>query len=149
MDHAPMRPCISMITLGVSDLPRSVAFYRGLGFPQLESPPGVAFFTLQGTWLGLFPRADLLEDAGLPPSEASTAGVAGSPGFSLSHNVATQAEVRAVHAAALAAGGTEAKGPVQAEWGGFHSYFRDPDGHLWEIAHNPFFWVGPKPEAAP
>lgn len=140
-----MRPVISMITLGVSDLERSVKFYGELGFPQMESPDGVAFFTLQGTWLGLFPRAELAADAGV-----TDGGVTGAfSGLSLSHNVETQADVRAVHAAALAAGAHQAKAPVQAEWGGFHAYFTDPDGHLWEIAHNPFFWVGPKPDVRP
>ena len=111
----------------------------------MDSPPGVAFFTLNGTWLGLFPRADLLADAGLPAAEAGPV----APAFSLSHNVKTQEEVRQVHAAALAAGAAPVKAPFQAEWGGFHAYFADPDGHLWEIAHNPFFWVGPEPQAAP
>jgi catechol 2,3-dioxygenase-like lactoylglutathione lyase family enzyme len=133
-----MKPRISMITLGVSDLAKSIAFYeRGLGFPRMDSPPEVAFFTLNGSWLGLFGRGALAEDAGVP--------VAGSGfgGFSLAHNVASQAEVDDVIQLAAAAGATVVKPPQKTFWGGYAGYFADPDGFLWEVAHNPFFWVGP------
>ena len=94
-----MKPRISMITLGVTDMERSVQFYRdGLGFPQMESEPTVAFFTLNGTWLGLYGRDALAEDAEVP------AGGSGFPGFSLAHNVHSEAEVDAVMAKAEAAG---------------------------------------------
>jgi catechol 2,3-dioxygenase-like lactoylglutathione lyase family enzyme len=138
-----MKPRISMITLGVEDLERSVRFYRdGLGFPQMESPPEVAFFTLNGTWLGLYGRAALAEDAGVS-AEGS-----GFEGFALAHNVTSEAEVDRVIDQALAAGATLAKPAQKVFWGGYSGYFRDPDGHLWEVAHNPFFWVGPSDEAA-
>ncbi|MFT4886991.1 MAG: catechol 2,3-dioxygenase-like lactoylglutathione lyase family enzyme [Pseudohongiellaceae bacterium] len=72
-----MKPRISMITLGVGDIEKSVAFYRdGLGFPQLESPPEVAFFTLNGTWLGLYGRQALADDA-LVPGQATSKSVLG------------------------------------------------------------------------
>ncbi len=136
-----MKPRISMITLGVRDLERSIAFYeKGLGFPRMESPPSVAFFTLNGTWLGLYDRADLAEDARV------SADGEGFEGFALAHNVASEREVDELVEQAIAAGATMAKPPQKVFWGGYSGYFRDPDGHLWEIAHNPFFWIGPSDE---
>ena len=136
-----MKPRISLITLGVRNLAHSVAFYeQGLGLPKMESPPGVAFFTLNGTWLGLYSREALAEDATVSPEGS------GFGGFTLSHNVPTEAEVEQVLAEAIAAGATMVKPAQRAFWGGYTAYFSDPDGHLWEIAHNPHFWVGPADE---
>jgi catechol 2,3-dioxygenase-like lactoylglutathione lyase family enzyme len=133
-----MKPRISMITLGVRDLARSVEFYeKGLGFPRMESPPTVAFFTLNGTWLGLYGRDALAEDATVP-SEGS-----GFESFALAHNVHSEAEVDVVINQAGEAGATLAKQPQKTSWGGYSGHFKDPDGHLWEVAHNPFFWIGP------
>ena len=133
-----MQPRISMITLGVNDLERAVSFYRdGLGFPQMDSPPGVAFFTLNGTWLGLYGREELAEDATVPAAGSGFAG------FSLAHNVHSDAEVDAVMAQAVAAGATQVKARQKVFWGGYSGYFRDPEGFLWEVAHNPFTWIGP------
>jgi hypothetical protein len=130
-----------MITLGVQDLERSVKFYKeGLGFPKMESPPEVAFFTLNGSWLGLYGRESLAEDA-LVASQGS-----GFSGFALAHNVASETEVDKTINQAVSAGATLCKTPQKTSWGGYSGYFKDPDGHLWEIAHNPFFWVGPKDE---
>lgn len=138
-----MKPRISMITLGVRDLAVAVDFYqRGLGFPRMESPPEVAFFTLNGTWLGLYGRDALAEDAQVPAAGQ------GFGGFALAHNVASDAEVDAVMQQALDAGATLAKKPQKVFWGGYSGYFRDPDGHLWEVAHNPFMWVGPADDDA-
>lgn len=134
-----MKARISMISLAVADLDRSIAFYRdGLGLPLQPSPPGVAFFALNGSWLGLSPRDSLARDAGL-----SSAG-SGFQGFTLSHNVSDEATVTSVFSQAISAGACSIKSPTKAEWGGFHGYFGDPDGHLWEIAYNPFMWVGPE-----
>ena len=133
-----MNPRISMITLGVRDLSASVRFYEeGLGFPRMKSPPEVAFFTLNGTWLGLYGREALAADATVP-AEGS-----GFESFALAHNVRSEAAVDEVMRQALAAGATLAKRPQKVYWGGYSGYFKDPDGHLWEVAHNPHFWVGP------
>ena len=132
-----------MITLGVRDLAVSVKFYEeGLGFPRMKSPPEVAFFTLNGTWLGLFGRDDLAADA----SVSSEGG--GFESFALAHNVRTEREVDEVVSQALNAGATLAKKPTRTHWGGYSGYFKDPDGHLWEVAHNPHFWVGPDDSTA-
>lgn len=104
----------------------------------MESPPTVAFFTLNGSWLGLYGREALAEDAAVP-AEGS-----GFAGFALAHNVDSEDEVDAVMKQAVAAGATMVKQPRKVFWGGYSGYFRDPDGHLWEIAYNPHFWVGPR-----
>jgi catechol 2,3-dioxygenase-like lactoylglutathione lyase family enzyme len=133
-----MNPRISMITLGVRDLAASIEFYeQGLGFPRMESPPEVAFFTLNGTWLGLYGREALAADAGVPADGHGFAA------FALAHNVRSEAEVEAVIQQALDAGATLVKPAQKVFWGGYSGYFKDPEGHLWEVAHNPFFWIGP------
>lgn len=134
-----MKPRISMITLGVRDLATSTQFYRdGLGLPLLESPPGVAFFALNGTWLALFGREDLAADANVAAAGSGFAGIA------LAHNVESEAAVDAQMAEAAAAGARIVKPAQKTAWGGYAGYFADPDGHLWEIAHNPFMQVGPQ-----
>ncbi len=134
-----MESRISMITLGVSDLEKSTAFYQhGLGFPKMDSPPEVAFFTLNGTWLGLYSREALAEDATISAEGSSFAGI------TLAHNVKTESEVECVINQAVAAGATLVKPPQKVFWGGFSGYFKDLDGYLWEVAHNPHFWVGPE-----
>ncbi|MCC6209003.1 MAG: VOC family protein [Gammaproteobacteria bacterium] len=138
-----MKPRISMITLGVRDLDSAVDFYeKGLGLPRMESPPEVAFFTLNGTWLGLYGREALAEDAEVPAEGE------GFEGFTLSHNVESENEVDELVAQAVAAGGKLVKKPGKVFWGGYNGYFKDIDGHLWEVAHNPMFWVGPRDEGA-
>ena len=133
-----MKPRISMVALGVADLDTSIRFYRdGLGLPMIDSPPGVAFFALNGSWLGLSDRDALAADATVS-SEGS-----GCAGFNLAHNVASREEVDDVMEQAVEAGAGLVKAPQEASWGGYHGYFRDPDGHLWEVAHNPFVWIGP------
>ena len=134
-----MKPRISLITLGVDDLERSVKFYsEGLGLATegiigREFEHGaVAFFELaSGLRLALWPRASLAHDAEVP------AGPASSTEFALAHNVASRAEVDAVMAQAAAAGGRIAKLAQDTFWGGYAGYFMDPDGHLWEVAWNP------------
>jgi catechol 2,3-dioxygenase-like lactoylglutathione lyase family enzyme len=128
-----------MITLGVTDMERSVKFYEdGLGFPRMKSEPEVAFFTLDGSWLGLYGHDALAEDA--------TVAVEGSGfrGVSLAHNVSSESEVDEVLEQAVAAGATLVKPAQKVFWGGYSGYFSDPDGHLWEVAYNPYFWIGPE-----
>lgn len=134
-----MEPRITVLTLGVDDLERSVAFYRdALGLPTqgivgTEFEHGaVAFFDLEsGLKLALWPRVDLAHDTGLSVTAPS------STEFSIGHNVLSRAEVDRVLAEA-ARGGAEIVKPAQETfWGGYAGYFRDPDGHLWEIAWNP------------
>jgi hypothetical protein len=133
-----MQPRISLITLGVKDLARSIEFYeKGLGLPRKESPPEVAFFTLNGTWLGLYGREALAEDAQVSHEGSGFRGVA------LAHNLTSEAAVDQLYQEAIAAGATPVKQPQKVFWGGYSGYFADPDGHLWEIAHNPFTWIGP------
>lgn len=133
-----MKPRMSMITLGVEDLNRSVAFYQnGLGFPRQGDEENVAFFNLNGTWLGLYGREALAEDA-----QVSAEG-SGFNSFAIAHNVHSEQEVEAVMQTALDAGAELVKKPQKVFWGGFSGYFKDPDGHLWEVAYNPFTWIGP------
>ena len=133
-----MKPRISMVSLAVADLDKARTFYEtGLGLPKMDSPPGVVFFNLNGTWLGLSNRKALAHDAGVSPEGQ------GYSGINLAHNVASPEEVDALIQAAQAAGARIVKAPTQADWGGYHAYFADPDGHLWEVAHNPFAWIGP------
>ena len=134
-----MQPRISLITLGVADLERSVAFYRdGLGLPTQgivgrEFDHGaVAFFPLEGgVRLALWAQADLAWDAGLERQPVSPTAMC------LAHNVAGRDEVDAVLAAAEAAGARVVKRPQETFYGGYAGYFQDPDGHLWEVAWNP------------
>lgn len=135
-----MDPRISILTLGVSDLERSRAFYlEGFGFPYLakNSNEGIAFFEVnRGTlWLALYPRHLLAEDASIPDSPC------GFPGFTLAHNLRSPEEVDAAFAHLIKAGAQRVKPPQAVFWGGYSSYITDPDGFLWEIAYNPFSWI--------
>jgi catechol 2,3-dioxygenase-like lactoylglutathione lyase family enzyme len=130
-----MEPRISILTLGVTDLQRSLRFYReGLGLPtSYREGDGIVFFQLHGTWLALYPLEALAEDARLP-AECTRFG-----GITLAHNVGSRMEVDRVIAEALAAGATLLKPAADMFWGGYSGYFADPDGHPWEIAWNPEF----------
>ncbi len=108
-----MNPRISMITLGVSDLEKSIKFYKeGLGFPRMASPPEIAFFTLNGSWLGLYNRESLAEDATVSPEGS------GFNGFTLSHNVASESNVDQIIGQAVSVGATLVKQPQKVFWGG-------------------------------
>ncbi len=138
-----MTPRISMITLGTKDLKRATTFYeKGLSFPKMVCEGDVSFFTLGGTWLSLYPWEILAQDAQVESSGA------GFRGFALAHNVEDAAQVIALLEQAKQAGAVIVKKAQKATWGGFSGYFSDLDGHLWEVAYNPFFWPGPdKPVA--
>lgn len=131
-----MKPALTMVTLGVADIDRSLKFYKdGLGW-KTDAKPGdpVAFFPLSnGVLLGLFGRAALAEDAGVPDDGAGFRGV------TLAHNAASRAEADAALEDARRAGATIVKPAQDVFWGGYSGYFADPDGHLWEVAHNPFW----------
>jgi catechol 2,3-dioxygenase-like lactoylglutathione lyase family enzyme len=134
-----MKPRVTVITLGVDDLEKAVAFYRdGLGLPTegivgTEYEHGaVAFFELQsGVTLALWSRDNLAHDATISKTARSPTE------FSLGHNVGSQEEVDAVMQQAKRAGATITKPAADTFWGGYAGYFQDPDGHLWEIAWNP------------
>lgn len=128
-----MEPRLTFVTLGVADVSRARAFYERLGFRASSmSQEGVAFFDAGGVVLSVFGRTALAEDAKVKD---------GAPGFSgiaLAHNVRSEAEVDAVLAEAVAAGATLKKAGQKVFWGGYAGYFADLDGHLWEVAFNPF-----------
>lgn len=136
-----MKPRITLITLGVDDLEKSVAFYRnGLGLATdgiigKEFEYGaVAFFDLQGGLkLALWPRASIAHDTGLVQTPASATEL------TIGHNVASKEEVDAVMRQAGEAGARIVKPAADTFWGGYAGYFQDPDGHLWEVAWNPQF----------
>lgn len=127
-----MEQRVSLITLGVPDMDQAAAFYEALGWKRAESPDGVIAFDLISQTLGLYPLAALAEDIGLP------AGVLGTGAMTLSHNTRSKEEVADLLAAAKDAGAEVLKPAQDVFWGGHHGYFRSPDGHVWEIAFNPF-----------
>jgi len=145
-----MRPRVTLLTLGVADLERAVAFYRdGMGLATdgivgREFEYGaVAFFELEsGMKLGLWPRRSLAHDTGLPVSAPAPTNM------SIAHNVASKAEVDAVMAQARTAGATIVKTAHDTFYGGYAGYFQDPDGHLWEVAWNPQ-WEQPQASRQP
>lgn len=134
-----MKPRISLITIGVDDLERSLRFYRdGLGLATqgivgTEFEYGaVAFFDLEASLkLAIYPRKSLSKDSGLPLGNPSTME------FSIGHNVSSKAEVDSVMQQAKAASANIVKAAQDTFWGGYAGYFQDPDGHLWEVAWNP------------
>ncbi len=125
-----MAPTVSMISLGVSDLERSIRFYEtGLGFVRVPyDSDTIAFFDAGGAQLALYPRDLLAEDAGVPPAGT------GFTGITLAQNLDSSSEVTAALARAVEAGGTLVRPGQPVFWGGYSGYFADPDGHLWEIA---------------
>jgi catechol 2,3-dioxygenase-like lactoylglutathione lyase family enzyme len=130
-----MEPRISIITLGISDLKRSIDFYRaGLELPtNYKDSEGIAFFQLSGTWLALYPSNALAEDACLPPERTAFGG------FTLAHNVKSKELVDKIIDQALGSEATLLKPAADTFWGGYSGYFSDPDGYPWEVAWNPFF----------
>lgn len=124
---------VTLIALGVADLERSGAFYKALGWQPAEEMPGVKFYRLKGLMLGLTGRDALAADQGRPGAALGTGALA------LAQNYASPADVDAAFAAAVAAGAAALKPPQKSDWGGYSGYFADPDGHVWEIAHNPFW----------
>lgn len=130
-----LRPRINIVTLGVSDVALSTAFYQRLGWRRSaeSSTPGISFFQLDNLLLAVFSRDALAEDAALEPTPA------GFGGITLAQNLASPEAVDSAIAEAVAAGATLLKPAAATFWGGYSGYFADPDGHPWEVAHNPFF----------
>lgn len=129
-----MEPRVSLITLGVSDIARSQAFYERLGFAASSVGGGQIVFLQAGPMaLCLWTRAELAEDTGVPDAPVAFRGIA------LAHNVRVREQVDQALAEAERAGATITKPPHDTEWGGRTGYFADPDGHLWEVAWNPHF----------
>jgi uncharacterized protein len=132
MASPPLRA--TLITLGVADVRRAARFYETLGMRQrVKGAKDIAFFEAGGVALAVWGRADLAKDAGLENSKPGFSGVA------LAFNVADEPSVDAALQAAARAGGKIVKAAGRAFWGGYTGYFADPDGHLWEVAHNPVF----------
>jgi catechol 2,3-dioxygenase-like lactoylglutathione lyase family enzyme len=128
---------MSLITLGVADLPRAVAFYEdALGWKPEPGPPGVVFFDLNGVVFALWPHDDLAKDMGVAADS-----VPAYRGYALAHNVRSEAEVDAIFTQLETKGARIVKQPQKTFWGGYSGYFSDPDGHTWEIAHNPFWTI--------
>lgn len=128
-----MEQRVSLITLGVEDLDSSGKFYEALGWNRVESPDGVIAFDLIGQTLGLYPKAALAEELGMDKREIS-----GFSGITLAHNLREKSDVAKLLDLASDAGGKILKPAQDVFWGGYHGYFSDPDGHVWEIAWNPF-----------
>ncbi|MDD9878203.1 MAG: VOC family protein [Magnetovibrio sp.] len=131
-----MEQRLSLVSLGVNDLKASTAFYEKLGWRHsaANSNDQITFFQLGGIILGLYGRQALAEDIGLGSGDGS-----GFAGLTLAHNARSKDEVDALLADVEAAGGVIAKPAEEVFWGGYSGYFRDLDGHYWEVAWNPFF----------
>jgi catechol 2,3-dioxygenase-like lactoylglutathione lyase family enzyme len=127
---------VSLITLGVADLDRARGFYSALGW-QTRAEPGddVVFFQAGGMIVGLWDRGRLAKDSGVADS-------GGWGGIALAQNVASPDEVDATIDGARAAGALIVREPAETFWGGYSAVFHDPDGHAWEIAHNPHWTLG-------
>ena len=134
-----MDPRVTIVTLGVASVPAARRFYEALGWTASSASQGddVAFFQMNGMALSLFGRRALAEDAAIADSQPGFSGV------TLAQNLDSPASVDAAFAKALSAGATLLKRPETAFWGGYSGYFADPDGHIWELAHNPFFPLDP------
>lgn len=132
---------VSLITLGVADMDASATFYEALGWTRVESPDGVIAFDLIGQTLGLYPKAALADELGIEVADTT-----GFSSITLAHNVPNKSDVAPLLERAKLAGGRIIKPAQDVFWGGHHGYFADMDGHIWEVAHNPFSKLGPNGE---
>ena len=126
---------VSLITLGSGDLDRSRKFYSALGWEPVPSPPEVVFYQLDGMVLGLFGLKPLAKDQGRPDAPLGTGAM------TLAQNFPDRVAVDASFDRAIKAGATPLKKPEDVFWGGYSGYYADPDGHVWEVAHNPFWEI--------
>ncbi|MDB4110981.1 VOC family protein [Yoonia sp.] len=128
---------VTLITLGVADLERAKAFYAALGWTPAADEGEVVFYQMNGMVLGFFGLEPLAKDQGRPDAKLGTGAM------TLAQNFTTDAQVDAAYALALRAGATPLKAPEKVFWGGYSGYYADPDGHVWEVAQNPFWDVSP------
>ncbi len=133
-----MEQRVSLITLAVADMETSRAFYRALGWREVDSPDGVIAFDLIGQTLGLYPKAALAEELGVSADHLAGSAIV------LSHNVRDNSDVAPLLDRARAAGGRVIKEAQDVFWGRHHGHFADPDGHVWEIAWNPHAPLSPE-----
>lgn len=130
-----MKNKISLITLGVADVARSLKFYHdGLGFPLHNPTEGDEhpMLIMEGSWLALYAKEALAESASVPVNMAEYSSVV------FAHNVASKAEVDAVYKLAIEVGATPLQEPEEVFWGGYSAHFGDPDGYVWSPTYNPF-----------
>ncbi len=123
---------VTLITLGVDDLDRSEKFYGDMGWVPTKRDKSIIFYQMNGLILGLFGRAALADDQGRPGATLGTGAM------TLAQNFTTNEEVDAAYALALKSGAAAMKAPQKVFWGGYSGYYADPDGHVWEVAMNPF-----------
>ncbi|WP_246853522.1 VOC family protein [Rufibacter aurantiacus] len=140
-----MQPRITLITLGVSSVAAATQFYESVfGWERTPaSQEGITFFQLNGLQLALFPTEELAKDAHVPAEGT------GFKGFSLAHNLRSEEEVDALFQELQSKNVTIVKHPEKVFWGGYSGYFSDPDGHLWEVAYNPFLPLDEQGNVAP
>ncbi|MBO9468340.1 VOC family protein [Tropicibacter sp. R15_0] len=127
-----MEQRISLVTLGVTDVDKTAGFYETMGWSRVDTPDNIVVYDLLGQSIGLYPLAGLAEDIGLPVESL------GKGGMTLGQNLRSKEEVDALMAKVGGTGGKVLKQPQEVFWGGYHGYFADPEGHIWEIAFNPF-----------
>lgn len=131
-------PYFAIVTLGVTDLARSIRFYEDIGWERRGNPAdGIVWFRTSGSWVGLFGHDELAEDAGLEAVPADE--LPAYRGITLAVNLPSEDAVDLAFVTAREAGGRIVKPATRAEWGGYSGYFADPDGHLWEICYAPNF----------
>jgi catechol 2,3-dioxygenase-like lactoylglutathione lyase family enzyme len=127
-----MEQRVSLITLGVTDATAAAAFYDALGWRRVETEEGIIAYDLLGQTLGLYPLEKLAEDIGIDVEKL------GRGAMTLGYNARDRPGVEDIMGRVEAAGGSVLKAPQEVFWGGYHGYFSDPEGHVWEVAHNPF-----------
>jgi uncharacterized protein len=130
--HYPIQR-VTLVTLGVHDLDRSRRFYKALGWHPHSEEDRISFYQMHGAALALYPLVDLGDDMDRPPADLHTGAM------TLAQNFATEEDVDTAWHTAMQAGATEIKRPQATAWGGYSGYFSDPDGHVWELAMNPFW----------
>ncbi|MEP4197523.1 MAG: VOC family protein [Aliishimia sp.] len=135
-----MQQRISLITLGAQDAAILADFYDALGWRRVQTQDGVVAYDLIGQTLGIYPLEKLADDIGLPQVNL------GHGAMTLGYNVSEKADVADLLERVESAGGKVLKGAEDVFWGGHHGYFADPEGHVWEVAWNPFSSLGPNGE---